>query len=348
MLQWRDSPLKDYPMTKPQQFPFSRQSAGYAPLRRPGSIRRTTSIDSDWPEGYGKPWEMIGRARDLLTPFDASPPTVLATGGYRVVASPMREIMEIALEEPHPREAELVGVRAGGASRRAIARILPDLVGTPTFQLLDDYAGASLVAGWIWSRWTNDWMTQARRSPSAKTAGRGGNMVDVCTGFTTGGSAYNADGSPDSINQSSTEVGPLENPDDALSWHAMPAQQGPRKRRSRRIDLWREGDLIKVDAGFQDSGSNPDGGRTAIHEYRVYAEIDAENGVLLALQVLPLILPYRECPGASVKAARMVGHRVANFRDDVLETLPGTLGCTHLNDVLRALADVPVLATLLP
>ena len=70
--------------------------------------------------------------------------------------------------------------------------------------------------------------------------------------------------------------------------------------------------------------------------------------MLLALQALPLILPYRECPGASVKAARMVGRKVAEFRDEVLDILPGTLGCTHLNDVLRALADVPLLATMLP
>jgi hypothetical protein len=34
---------------------------------------------------------------------------------------------------------------------------------------------------------------------------------------------------------------------------------------------------------------------------------------------------------------------LADFRDAVLATLPGTLGCTHLNDVLRALADVPTL-----
>jgi hypothetical protein len=35
---------------------------------------------------------------------------------------------------------------------------------------------------------------------------------------------------------------------------------------------------------------------------------------------------------------------VEDFRDSVLEVLPGTMGCTHLNDVLRALADVPALA----
>jgi len=35
---------------------------------------------------------------------------------------------------------------------------------------------------------------------------------------------------------------------------------------------------------------------------------------------------------------------VAGFRNSVREALPGVLGCTHLNDVLRALADVPRLA----
>lgn len=69
---------------------------------------------------------------------------------------------------------------------------------------------------------------------------------------------------------------------------------------------------------------------------------------MVALQVLPMILPFRECPGASVKATRMIGRNVAEFRSAVLETLPSTLGCTHLNDVLRALSDVPTLARLLP
>ena len=335
-------------MTQPQQFPISRQSAGYAPLRKAGSIRRTTSIDSEWPEGHGQPWEMIGRARDLLTPSEPGEPVVLATGGFRILASPIREILSIELDSDHPRVQELVGVRAGGASRLAIASIMADLKGTPTFQLLDDFAGASLVAGWIWSRWTNDWMTSVSRSAAASTAGRKGQMVDICSGFAEGATSFKPDGTPDHISQSSAEVGPLENPDDPASWHSMPFQQGPRKRRSRRIDLWREGGLIKVDCAFQDSGSNPDGGRTAIHEYRVFAEIDEASGVLVALQALPLILPYRECPGASVKASRMVGHVVADFRNDVLEILPGTLGCTHLNDVLRGLADVPALARLLP
>lgn len=334
-------------MNRPQQFPFARQSAGPAPLRRPGSIRRTTSIDSDWPEGYGQPWQMVGRARDLLTPEDGSEPQVLGAAQYRILASPIREILEIEATPPHPRLHEMVGVRAGGASRVALGEKLGDVRGSPLYQVLDDFAGASLVAGWIWSRWMDDWLG-ARSGPMRSTAGKGGKMLGICTGFAEGASSLNDEGSVSHSSQSFTEVGSLENPEDPLGWHLLPVQEGPKKRRARRIDLWREGELIKVDAGFQDSGSNPEGGRTAIHEYRVFAEIDAATGRLVALQALPLILPFRECPGASVKASRLVGQDVATFRDAVLETLPGTLGCTHLNDVLRALADVPLLARHLP
>jgi Protein of unknown function (DUF2889) len=332
-------------MNAPQQFAFARQSAGPSPLRRPGSIRRTTSIDSDWPEGYGKPWEMIGRARDLHTPEGGGEPEVLATADFRLMVSPLREIMSAAANPPHPRLPELVGVRAGGASRVALGGIMGDVRGTPLFQLLDDFAGASLVAGWIWSQWTDDWMAQARRQSADDRKDR---MLNICTGFAEGASSLAADGSPEQIEQSSAEVGPLENPDDAVGWHAMTFQQGPQKRRARRIDLWRDEGLIKIDAAFQDSGSNPNGGRTAIHEYRVHAEVDPASDELVTLQVLPLILPFRECPGAAIKATRMIGHKVSSFRNDVLETLPSTLGCTHLNDVLRALADVPALARSLP
>jgi hypothetical protein len=49
-----------------------------------------------------------------------------------------------------------------------------------------------------------------------------------------------------------------------------------------------------------------------------------------------------------MKAARMVGTPVGEFRQAVLDTLVGTVGCTHLNDVLRAFADVPSLIAMLP
>ena len=291
---------------------------------------------------------MIGRARDLLTPADGSEARVLSAGQYRILCSPLREIAEIEATPGHPRLAELVGVRAGGASRAALGEKLGDLRGTPLYQALDDFAGASLVAGWIWTRWMDNWEELARNSPMRSTAGKGGKMMNICTGFAEGASSLDEDGTSIKGSQSHAEVGPLEHPDDPIGWHPMPFQQGPQKRRARRIDLWRQEGLIKVDAAFQDSGSNPEGGRTAIHEYRLFAEIASDDGTLLALQVLPLILPFAECPGAAVKATRMIGQNVTTFRDAVLETVPSTMGCTHLNDVLRALADVPVLAQSLP
>jgi Protein of unknown function (DUF2889) len=335
-------------LNAPQQFELARQSAGHAPPRRPGSIRRTTSIDSHWPDGQGQPWIMTGAARDILTPHEGGAPTELARGTFRIKASPNREIMEIAITPDHPRAQDMVGVRAGGASRDALAVRLGDLRGTPTYQLLDDYAGASLVAGWIWSQWTRDWMRKRLADGDTRMVEHRRRMVNICTGFAEGASSLDFGSAESAGSTTHNEVLPLENPDDPDGWHAMPFQEGPQKRRARRIDLWREEGLIRFDVGFQDSGSNPRGTRSAIHEYRIHGEVDPASGRLVSMQALPLILPFRECPGAAVKATRMIGQDVTEFRSAVLETLPSTLGCTHLNDVLRALSDVPVLARLLP
>ncbi len=115
-------------------------------------------------------------------------------------------------------------------------------------------------------------------------------------------------------------------------------------RRARRIDVWLD-DRVRIDVGFQDSATSPTGAdRVAVHEYQVSATADPETFELLSVEVDPRVLPYGECPGASPNAVRMVGADLAGFRLGVLETLPGILGCTHLNDVLRSMADVPRLA----
>lgn len=332
-------------MNSPLQFPMATRSAGPAPARRPGSIRRTTSIDSTWPDGAELPWLMSGRARDIITPTQGNEPRILDEASYTLRISPRREILELTARPDDDRLKQLIGVRAGGESRRSISAVVGDLAGTPFYQILDDFAGASLVARWIWSQWLDEWQAFASKPDQKETHGRSGIMLDICTGFAAGSSALESEGFKGRSFTDPVTVGRLENAEDPHSWHAMPVQSGPAMRRARRIDVWREGDLVMVDAGFQDSGTSPQGGRRGVHEYRVYAEIEESTGKLVALQALPLVLPFPECPGASVKAARLVGCKVADFRDTVLDVLPGTLGCTHLNDVLRALADVPLLAS---
>ena len=57
----------------------------------------------------------------------------------------------------------------------------------------------------------------------------------------------------------------------------------------------------------------------------------------------PRVLPFVECPSAADNVTRLVGSPIKDFRTSVLAMLNGTDCCTHLNDALRALAEVPVL-----
>jgi hypothetical protein len=63
--------------------------------------------------------------------------------------------------------------------------------------------------------------------------------------------------------------------------------------------------------------------------------------VLTSVWADPRILPYAECPLAAPNVDRLVGTPLAELREVVLERLKGVAGCTHLNDALRALAEVP-------
>lgn len=56
---------------------------------------------------------------------------------------------------------------------------------------------------------------------------------------------------------------------------------------------------------------------------------------------MPRSLPYDECPLAVHNVTALAG---TPLRTTVLGRLRGPLGCTHLNDMLRTLADVPELA----
>jgi hypothetical protein len=289
---------------------------------------------------------MLGQARDIRTTENEAMEQ-LAEDEVRILASAQREILEIGASPERPALQALIGTRAGGQSRAALAETLPDekTAGTPLYLLIDDFAGASLVAGWVFSRWTDNWAELARTKGSARTAGRKGKMEGVCAGFRPGSTALDENGWGRQDIQSWAEVDPLPNPEDPAGWHATPPQDGIGFRRSRWVDLWREGDRLVAASGFQDSGTLPNSDkRGAVHEYRVKAKIDALSMTLVEVDVDPRILPYRECPVASANAKVMLGTSVSELREQVIAKLTGTPGCTHLNDMLRSLADVPSLA----
>src|ERR1700761_684483 len=97
-----------------------RHSAGAAPFRRPGSIRRTSSIDTTWPDGRAGNMAMVGRARDAITGAEGTPPQILAEDAFRARLQWDRTIVEIEADPDRPDIRRLVGARGGGYLRKAL------------------------------------------------------------------------------------------------------------------------------------------------------------------------------------------------------------------------------------
>jgi hypothetical protein len=326
-----------------------RNPYGHSPLRRPHSVRRTSTLVTTWPEGKGELRRIHGRARDIITRADTDEPEVLATGEFDARLDFARVIHNIESIPPTSQMTALVGAKGGGHLRAALAEFVAEErdAGTPLYLILDDISGASLVGAWVMLRWLEPEQRQqliksfeSGESPMVRS------MENVCIGFATGSSAMDANGTPHP-EQNHCEVVSLVNPEDPSGWHAFDVPTEMSMCRARRIDAWLDDDRICAEAYFQDSGSMPDGGRVAVHEYVVHATAARDSGVLLSLQADPRILPYSECPSAPNNINRLVGTPLADLREQVIERLPGNLGCTHLNDVLRSLAEVPVLAAAL-
>jgi hypothetical protein len=117
-------------------------------------------------------------------------------------------------------------------------------------------------------------------------------------------------------------------------------------RRWRRLDLM-AGDPLRVDAMFRDSHVDADGDETVLHEYTLTATIDPSDGTILEIAADPRVLPWVECPAAAASSQDLVGQRVTALRKWVRSNLVGPETCTHLNDLLRSLADTGALAAVL-
>jgi len=290
---------------------------------------------------------MVGGARDIITPSNGGAPLVCAEDGFDARVTPDRAIASIEARPSRLDLSRLVGVRGGGKLRRALEEFVPAerRNATPLYLILDDLAGTSLVAGWAWSLWDPNWITTKTGNLTPEQWDK--LMKDregVCTGFAAGSSSLDLTRIAERSGR--TPTADLRHPLDPDGWHAFTIQNEIGMRRARRIDVWLD-DVIVIDAAFQDSGSTPDGERAALHEYQLAATADPVSLRLLTIEATPRVLPFSECPGAVSNISRLLGAELSGLRQKVVEELPGTLGCTHLNDALRALAEVPALVTYL-
>jgi len=302
-----------------------------------------------WPDGFGTQLRVDGRARDLRTPLEGTP-AVIDEVDISVGVAPDRTIEDIEVEPTHPAVQRLVGATGGGRLRAVIDEVVPEErdAGTPLYLLLDDLAGATLIAPFAWSRSSDDWAERTaeriRANPeSAKLAHR--NMEGICSGFRPGSSALTPEGTVRlQTRHNVAVVPPLVNPDDPDGWHALTPHPAIAMRRARRIDVWPSGDELLIDATFRDSCWQPDGTEVAVHEYTLDGAMDLESAILTRVAAEPRVLPYPECPAAAPNASWMAGASVRELRREVLTRLRGVDCCTHLNDALRALAEIPELA----
>jgi hypothetical protein len=308
--------------------------SAFNPPRRLPSVRRTTTHDGTWPEGFSGPIAMVASGRDLLTTRDGRA-VVLDAARLDVVAHYFEGTVTAITALPHdPAVPKLVGTRIHAGFRPAVEAALPGERASRRvrFQLLDELPAAILAGG-----------------RSLRAAGipieRKGKMlpVDLCAGWADGGTlltGFSDFGPP-------LHVGPtapvVESDYDTLAWHEMTPLPPHGTRRRRRLDLWEEDGGVWVDCFFRDSHVDADAVETVVHEWTVRAQVDpATRGFMSgAAQMGPL--PYPECPAAAASAGRLAGMPLDGLRRAVKTSFVGPSTCTHLNDTLRSMEDVGAL-----
>jgi len=311
------------------------------PDRRPASVRRTTTHDSQRTDGPFGVITLSARGRDLHTASDGRA-AVLDTAAIHATIDWWHgcAITAIRVEPPIDSIEVLVGVPATGGFRRALDDAVPGDHGTGSlrYQLLDDLPTAVVASGYAISA---SGVLQPTRQDSVPSE-------NVCAGWITGGTIMvhlTKAGLPPVV------TGPaaphLARDDDALAWHEHEPLDPHGMRRWRRLDMWLDGDKIECDAFFRDSHVDPDGTETVVHEYALSATVDRTTMRFTRCDATIGALPWVECPAALASAGRVVGAPVDGLRPWVRETFVGPPTCTHLNDALRALEDVPALAAVL-
>jgi hypothetical protein len=330
------------------------------PARRPDSVRRTANINMVWPGGVGTPMQLRGRARDLLTRSDGTA-VVLDEAEMVVDVGLGRTIEAITVVPERAHIGRMVGAQGGSRLRTAIDEAVPGERehGTPLHFILDDIAGATLIAGFAWTqgRKAGDpvpvGMTQNPfgNAPSAPvpTPGNEPGMRKgriICSGLRPNGFMQVKREQGEFMVHHLRLAGDLSS-DDPWAWHDIEPAPEVCMRRRRRIDAWRDGDMIAVDVHFRDSLWSAEHVELALHEYTVQAQIDPTTLTLHQIEAVPRVLPFPECPWAAPHTTMLVGHDVGGFRTDVQETLTELQCCTHLNDMLRGLTEVPRFAAVL-
>jgi hypothetical protein len=304
------------------------------PLLRPGTLRRTSTIDThpDGPSGAN----VDLRARDVI---------VDGSGAVDVVDDVVvrARLTDRAIDEidgADERLSRLTGSRVGPGFRSIVGTVLGRDVERSTLLalLLDDWAGASLVSGYSTQHAAITFGTE-QKLPD----GVADRMAGICAGFALDASLVGYARRHDMIPCVHGPLAPLLT-DDSDAMHAVEPLRAHGMRRMRRMDVNPHDDAsVTFDAHFRDTHVDEAGVETIVHEYTVVGAVDLVAETVTSVAAEPRVLPWQECPAAIGSASRIRGMRLSDLRSRVRTEFVGESTCTHLNDTLRALGDLGAL-----
>jgi hypothetical protein len=293
----------------------------WPPLVR-GAVRRTSTIDTH-PAGTGES-EVDLRARDASA-------DVLSEVRVRA------HLTDRVIDDIGGGLEQLLGSRVGPGFRSAVGKLLPDEAGGTGLLhlLLDDWVGAALVSGYAVQHAAISLGIEQKLGP-----GVADRMAGICAGFAADASLVpyaQRNGTIPSVH------GPIAPPLDDLGMHAVEPLRAHGMRRLRRLDL---GPDDSFSAHFRDSHVDGDGVETIVHEYTVAGTLDTATRTITSVDATVHVLPWQECPNAIASAVRVQGMSLSDMRARIRSEFVGTSTCTHLNDTLRAIADLDALLDL--
>jgi hypothetical protein len=314
------------------------------PGRRPGSVRRTSSLAIEPAGEWDNGTVVEGSARDSAASGDGAV-TVLHTASVTAALDAGSRLTAAGGDLPAEVVAALVGRSPVSGFRKELARLSVagfDLGSLPA-ALLDDLPTVRLISGYA----------QLIELPPPPVDGRtAAPVLNVCRGWAADGTASSLAASGQSVITGTPPAPPFaellgDTDGDPAAGFAEPPLRPRSMRRRRVLDLVRNDGGLDVYQYFRDSHVGADGAEGSLHEYVMTARLssdDLDGLVVREISVEPRALPFPECRLAAPNAQLLVGLPVAGIEASVRSTLTGTLGCTHLNDVLRFLRFAAALA----
>lgn len=310
------------------------------PKRGPGSLRRTSTIDTHGADSGDVDVDL--RARDIYT-YTTAAIEIRAQCELRAHLS-NRVIERLASTPDDDRLDRFRKCLVGPGFRNVVGEVLGNEAGRATLLnlLLDDWPGAALVAGYGAQ---HALITRGEELPVDD--GVAERMTGICSGFAPTSSVVSFVRTNKLMPNAPGPLAPDLTCDDPGGMHAVEPLPPHSMRRLRRLDLHpRCAESVEFDAHFRDSHVDGASVQTVVHEYTVSGTVELPTRTITELTAAVRVLPWRECPGALGSATRVRGMALTELRQRIRSEFVGTSTCTHLNDTLRCLGDLDALIEL--